>query len=60
MREDDRFDKFQSEPGQGLWRESATFFNKRAVLHLPAYRNGEEPQNVDTVSFFMRLHRGIG
>jgi len=40
---------------------SATILNKRAVLlHLPAYKTDEEQQNIDTVSFFMRLHRDVG
>jgi len=45
----------------GLYQGSATFFNKRVfLLHLPAHRVGVEPQNVDTVSFFMRFHRDLG
>jgi len=33
---------------------SGTFFNQRAILlHLPADTTSEEPQNNDTVSFFM-------
>jgi len=35
------------------------FFIKRAILlHLPADMNDEVPQNVDTVLFFVRFHRG--
>jgi len=30
------------------------------LLHLPADITGVEPQNVDTVLFFLRLHKGIG
>jgi len=30
------------------------------LLHFPADITGEEPQNVDTVLFFTRLHKGIG
>jgi len=37
---------------------STTFYNKTAIqIYLPAGMTGEEPQNVDTVLFFMRLHR---
>jgi len=36
------------------------FFNKRAILfHLQSDMTGEEPQNVDDILFFMRLHRSI-
>jgi len=38
-----------------------TFFYKRAILiHFPAEMTGGEAQNVDTVIFFLRLHKGIG
>jgi len=43
-----------------LCHGSAAFLTKEPLLHLPAYRIGEESQNVDTVSFFMWLHGGIG
>jgi len=47
-----------------LWPQSkaaaATFFNKSAIqLYFPANVTGEEPQNIDTVLFFMRLHMDI-
>jgi len=38
---------------------SAIVFNKGVILlHVPADMTSEEPQNVNTVSFFMRLHKG--
>jgi len=44
-----------------LAQGSATLFQKRAILqHLPADMTIEEPQNVHTVLYFKRLHRGIG
>jgi len=42
-------------------QESATLFNKRTnLLHLPEDMVGVEPQNVDIVSFFMRIHKNVG
>jgi len=34
------------------------FSTRVILLYLPIYRIDKEPQNLDTVSFFMELHRG--
>jgi len=42
------------------WQTFSAKELKAILLHVPSYNIGEKAQNVDTVSFFMRLRRDAG